>query len=72
MEIDDYLSKEYMSTKLLQSPPKSIWIEKLLSETDKAYHVWGKILESDKLNAFWVPKNQIVPRANPDLEVDFH
>ncbi len=71
MEIDDYLSKEYMSTKLLQSPPKSIWIEKLLSETDKAYHVWGKILESDNLNAFWVPKNQIVPRANPDLKVDF-
>ena len=71
MEIDDYLAKEYMSTKFLQSPPKSIWIEKLLSETEKAYHVWGKVLESDSLSSFWVPKNQIIPRANPDVKVDF-
>ena len=28
MEIDDYLSKELMTTKLLQKPPKKIWIEK--------------------------------------------
>lgn len=72
MEIDDYLSKELMSTKFLQSAPKSIWIEKLLSETDKAYHVWGKVVDVHPLNAFWVPKNQIVPRENPDLEVNFN
>jgi SWI/SNF-related matrix-associated actin-dependent regulator of chromatin subfamily A-like protein 1 len=72
MEIDDYLAKEYMSTKFLQKPPKTIWIEKLLSDTEKAYHVWGKVLESDSMNAFWVPKNQIIPRANPDVEVDLN
>ena len=71
MEIEDYLSKELMTTKLLQKPPKKIWIEKLLSETDKAYHVWGKVLDAHPLNAFWVPKNQIVPREAPDLDVDF-
>ena len=71
MEIDDYLSKELMTTKLLQKPPKKIWIEKLLSETDKAYHVWGKVLDAHPLNAFWVPKNQIIPREAPDLDVDF-
>ena len=71
MEIDDYLSKELMTTKLLQKPPKKIWIEKLLSETDKAYHVWGKVLDAHPLNSFWVPKNQIVPREAPDLDVDF-
>jgi len=71
MEIEDYLSKELMTTKLLQKPPKKIWIEKLLSETDKAYHVWGKVLDVHPLNAFWVPKNQIVPREAPDLDVDF-
>mgnify|MGYP003663065409 FL=1 len=71
VEIDDYLSKELMSTKFLQSPPKSIWVEKLLSETDKAYHVWGKIIDAHKLNSFWVPKNQLIPRANPDLDVSF-
>ena len=71
MEIDDYLSKEYMTTRFLQSLPKSIWLEKLLCETDKAYHVWGKVVESDKLHSFWVPKNQIIPRDNPDLKVEF-
>jgi SNF2 family DNA or RNA helicase len=71
MEIDDYLSKELMSTKFLQIPPKSIWVEKLLTETDKAYHVWGKIIGSHPLNSFWVPKNQIIPRESPDLEVNF-
>ena len=71
MEIEDYLSKELMTTKLLQKPPKKIWIEKLLSETDKAYHVWGKVLDAHPLNAFWVPKNQIIPREAPDLDVDF-
>ena len=71
MEIDDYLSKELMATKFLKSAPKSIWIEKLLTETDKAYHVWGKVVDSHPLNSFWVPKSQIVPRESPDLDVDF-
>ena len=71
MGIDDYLSKELMTTKLLQTPPKKIWVEKLLSETDKAYHVWGKIIDAHPLNSFWVPKNQIIPRETPDLDVDF-
>ena len=71
MEIDDYLSKELMTTKFLQTPPKSIWIEKLLTETKKAYHVWGRVVDAHPLNSFWVPKNQIVPRESPDLAVDF-
>jgi len=71
MEIDDYLAKELMSTKLLQHQPKSIWVEKLLADTDKAYHVWGKVIDSHPLNSFWVPKSQIIPRESPDLDVDF-
>ena len=33
--------------------------------------MWGKIIEPQKLQSFWVPKNQIVPREAPDLDVDF-
>jgi hypothetical protein len=31
-----------------------------LCETDRAYHIWGKIIDADKLNAFWLPKMAIV------------
>lgn len=41
-------------------PIKKIWIEKLLTDTDKAYHIWGKITENDKLSAMWVPKAAIL------------
>ena len=46
--------------RFLPKIPEEIWVEKLLCETDKAYHIWGKILEHDKLNAFWMPKMAIV------------
>ena len=71
LEIEDYLSKELMVSNFLQTLPKSIWVEKLLSETEKAHHIWGKVIDGHELSSFWVPKNQIVPRENPDLDVDF-
>jgi len=49
-----------MGQKLLPTPPKKIWVEKLLTETDKAYHIWGKVIESEKLYAMWVPKAAIL------------
>lgn len=49
-----------MEEKLLVKPVEKIWCEKLLCETDKAYHIWGKIIDSDKLNAFWLPKSAIL------------
>ena len=46
--------------KLLPVPPEKIWCEKLLCESDKAYHIWGKILDSEQNNAFWLPKAAIL------------
>jgi SWI/SNF-related matrix-associated actin-dependent regulator 1 of chromatin subfamily A len=46
--------------KLLPIPPEKIWCEKLLCESDKAYHIWGKILDSEQNNAFWLPKAAIL------------
>jgi SWI/SNF-related matrix-associated actin-dependent regulator 1 of chromatin subfamily A len=46
--------------KLLPLPPTQIWCEKLLCESDKAFHIWGKILDSEQNNAFWLPKSAIV------------
>jgi len=46
--------------KLLPIPPEKIWCEKLLCESDKAYHIWGKVLDSEQNNAFWLPKAAIL------------
>lgn len=71
VEIDDYFAEGIMVDNLLSEKPKSIWVEKILSETIKAFHIWGKILESQKLYSFWVPKNQIIPDTERKVEVDY-
>ena len=46
--------------KLLPTIPEKIWCEKLLCESDKAYHIWGKILDNEQLSAMWLPKAAVV------------
>jgi SNF2 family DNA or RNA helicase len=46
--------------KLLAKIPEKLWFEKLLCESDKAYHIWGRISDSDNLHAFWIPKAAII------------
>ena len=46
--------------KLLPVPPEKIWCEKLLCESDKAYHIWGKVLDSEQNNACWLPNAAIL------------
>ena len=71
VEIDDYFAEGLMSDNFLSEKPKSIWVEKILSETVKAFHIWGKIMETQKLYSFWVPKNQIIPNTERKVVVDF-
>ncbi len=52
--------EKLMEEKKLVKPVEKIWCEKLLCESDKAYHIWGKIIDSDKINAFWLPKGSIL------------
>ena len=61
-----------MEDRLLTTAPEDIWVEKLLCESEKAYHIWGKIIEADKLHAFWVPKTAIVQEEKKlDREIDY-
>ena len=46
--------------KLLTTAPESIWCEKLLCESDKAFHIWGKILSHEQMSSFWLPKAAVV------------
>jgi SWI/SNF-related matrix-associated actin-dependent regulator 1 of chromatin subfamily A len=46
--------------KLLPTVPDKIWCEKLLCESDKAYHIWGRLFETEQFSAMWLPKSAIV------------
>lgn len=52
--------EKIMEERFLPKPPEKIWCEKLLCDSDKAFHIWGKILDSDQLSAMWLPKAAIV------------
>ena len=52
--------EKIMEDKLLPKPPEKIWCEKLLCESDKAFHIWGKILDSEQNHAMWLPKAAVV------------
>ncbi len=52
--------EKIMEERLLPVPPEKIWCEKLLCESDKAFHIWGKVLDSDQMSAMWLPKSAIV------------
>ena len=52
--------EKIMEDRLLTTPPTKIWCEKLLCESDKAFHIWGKVLEVDQNSAMWLPKAAVV------------
>ena len=60
INIVDTFGEKIMEQRLLVTVPKNIWVEKLLCESDKAYHIWGKVFDADKPHAMWVPKSAIL------------
>ena len=63
---NNYKNKRYC---LLR--PNKIWVEKILVEKDKSFHIWGKIIESEKLYSFWAPKSQLIPNAKEEVEIEY-
>ena len=60
VELDSYFAEKFATEKYFLETPKSVYIEKLLVERDKAYHVWGKFFEKDGLSEFWIPKTSLI------------
>lgn len=58
--LDPYFAQKIANDKLYTVIPEKIWVEKLLAEKDKAYHIWGKFFDSEELHDFWLPKVSIV------------
>jgi len=60
VELDTYFAKKFAEERYLLQVPEQIYVEKLLVEKEKSYHVWGKFFDSDKLSEFWVPKSALI------------
>jgi hypothetical protein len=58
--------------KQLPNPVEKIWCEKLLCETEKAYHIWGKYFDNESLKAIWLPKGAVLqPEKKLKREIDY-
>jgi SWI/SNF-related matrix-associated actin-dependent regulator 1 of chromatin subfamily A len=70
--LDSYFANKIADERLMMTIPEKIWIEKLLAEKDKAYHIWGKFSEEDPLTEMWVPKVAIIKDNKVEIaEVDY-
>jgi hypothetical protein len=64
--------EKLMEDKHLPKVPEKIWCEKLLCESDKAYHIWGRVNESEKNYSMWLPKSSIIQEEKKlNREVDY-
>ena len=72
VDLDPYFAKKIADEKLLLKIPEQIWVEKLLVEKEKSYHVWGKILEGETIHEFWLPKGALIKTHTiKDVKVDY-
>ena len=72
VELDHYFAKKFAQERYLLETPEKIYIEKLLVEKDKSYHVWGKFFEKDSLSEFWVPKSSLIKSQTVDeVNIDY-
>ena len=72
VELDTYFAKKFAEEKYLLETPENIFIEKLLVEKEKSYHVWAKFFEKDKLSEFWIPKSALIKSHNVEkVAVDY-
>ena len=72
VEIDSYFSKKLVEDNPFIKEPDKIYIEKLLVEKDKSYHIWGKVFSGDTTTDFWIPKAAIIKeRKKNEVSVDY-
>ena len=73
IKIDEYFGKKLMEELLIPNQPEQIWVEKLLTESDKAYHILGKRYSGETMCHFWVPKAQVIPdKKDRTFDIDYH
>jgi SWI/SNF-related matrix-associated actin-dependent regulator 1 of chromatin subfamily A len=58
--LDAYFAQKLADDKLMTEIPEKVWVEKLLAEKEKAFHIWGKIRETEEFHDFWLPKAAVI------------
>lgn len=70
--LDAYFAQKFADDKLYPVVPDKMYVEKLLAEKDKAYHIWGKMFDNEELHDFWVPKASIIKdNTVKDVVIDY-
>jgi SNF2 family DNA or RNA helicase len=72
VDLDPYFAQKIADEKLYTKVPEQVWIEKLLVEKEKAYHIWGKIFENEELHEFWLPKGAVIKTHSVEkVDIDY-
>ena len=72
VDLDPYFAKKIADDKLYTEIPKEVWVEKLLAEKEKSYHVWGKVLSGETIHDFWLPKGALLKTHKTEkVEIDY-
>jgi len=72
VDLDTYFAKKFAEEKYFLQTPEKIYIEKLLVEKEKSYHIWGKFFDKDPLSEFWVPKSALIKTHNvQSVSIDY-
>jgi SWI/SNF-related matrix-associated actin-dependent regulator 1 of chromatin subfamily A len=70
--LDAYFAQKLADDKLYTQIPEKVWVEKLLSEKEKAFHIWGKVFEKEELHDFWLPKAAVIKdNTVKDVVIDY-
>ena len=70
--LDAYFAQKLADDKLYTEIPQKVWVEKLLAEKEKAFHIWGKIFETEDFHDFWLPKAALIKdNTVKDVVIDF-
>jgi SWI/SNF-related matrix-associated actin-dependent regulator 1 of chromatin subfamily A len=70
--LDAYFAQKLADDKLYTEIPQKVWVEKLLADKEKAYHIWGKVLDKEEFHDFWLPKAAIIKdNSVKDVVLDY-
>lgn len=76
VRISSYLGEELKKSENLGFIPERILIEYILAETDKTYHIYGRVKKNQEVGKlYWLPKTQVLDDPyfeEKDLNIDFN
>jgi SWI/SNF-related matrix-associated actin-dependent regulator 1 of chromatin subfamily A len=72
VDLDPYFAKKIADEKLFREIPDKVYVEKLLVEKEKSYHIWGKFFENEQMVDFWMPKGALVKTHTVEkVDIDY-